>query len=167
MEKTKKEEGLYHKYKIERKDGEPLDPWGNYFVLRIDKDIAAQKAIHLYSQEITNKQLSKDLQDQLKKYEYNFNENHIYSIVFQDLDFVLNFLEKENPSTNYKYKGIVTVTKEIEAKAINVPFSKGYRKIIDMPDESNKILTEDDISGNLYIKARNTDFYYQFFYSPY
>ncbi len=45
-------EGLYHKYKIEKANGEPIDPTAQYFVLRIDTDPAARAAMLTYADEI-------------------------------------------------------------------------------------------------------------------
>lgn len=41
--------GLYRKYKIEKSDGTPTDPQAQYFVLRIDSDMAAREALKAYA----------------------------------------------------------------------------------------------------------------------
>jgi len=45
-------EGLYHKYKVEKENGEPISPDAQYFVLRIDTDPAARAAMLTYADEI-------------------------------------------------------------------------------------------------------------------
>lgn len=40
---------LYHKYKVEKTNGEPVDPNAQYFVLRVDTDPAAQAAMLTYA----------------------------------------------------------------------------------------------------------------------
>ena len=40
---------LYLKYKIEKQDGTPVDPAAQYFVLRIDKDPHARRALEAYA----------------------------------------------------------------------------------------------------------------------
>ena len=44
--------GLYNKYRIEKASGEPIDPKAQYFVLRIDTDLAAKKAMLTYADEM-------------------------------------------------------------------------------------------------------------------
>lgn len=41
--------GLHNKYRIEKTDGTPVDPRAEYFVLRIDTDIAARQALLAYA----------------------------------------------------------------------------------------------------------------------
>ena len=45
---------LYHKYKIkiEKANGEPIDPTAQYFVLRVDTDPAARAAMLTYAAEV-------------------------------------------------------------------------------------------------------------------
>jgi hypothetical protein len=40
---------LFNKYKIEKKDGSPVDHDAQYFVLRLDTDVAARRAMLEYS----------------------------------------------------------------------------------------------------------------------
>jgi hypothetical protein len=42
-------EGLYQKYIIQKNDGSPVDPNAQYFVLRIDTDPNARKAVLRYA----------------------------------------------------------------------------------------------------------------------
>lgn len=53
-EKTKKEEnrGLYRKYIIQKVDGTPVEPMAEYFVLRVDKDPHARKALITYAKSV-------------------------------------------------------------------------------------------------------------------
>jgi len=44
---------LFNKYKIEKTDGSPVDPKAEYFVLRIDTDPAARKALAAYALEVS------------------------------------------------------------------------------------------------------------------
>lgn len=39
---------LYQKYTVSKTDGEPIDPDARYFVLRIDTDPAARRALQAY-----------------------------------------------------------------------------------------------------------------------
>jgi len=41
--------GLYGKYKIEKTDGSPIDPKALYFVLRLDTDKSARRALRAYA----------------------------------------------------------------------------------------------------------------------
>ena len=42
-------EGLYNKYVIKKVDGTPMDEKADYFVLRLDKDKEARKALLIYA----------------------------------------------------------------------------------------------------------------------
>jgi len=63
--------GLYHKYNLQKTNGEPLDPQSEYFVLRLDDGgdpehvAACRKAIKVYADSIKNylPELYKDLKD--------------------------------------------------------------------------------------------------------
>jgi hypothetical protein len=57
MEQT----GWYTKYKIERMDGRPIDPNACYFVLRLDKDPVARKAMLVYASSTEDAQLGADI----------------------------------------------------------------------------------------------------------
>lgn len=46
------EEGLYGKYIVTKTSGEPIEPQAQYFVLRIDTDIHARKALVAYARSI-------------------------------------------------------------------------------------------------------------------
>ena len=58
-----KEKGLYGKYIVTKTDGEPTEPQAQYFVLRIDTDPHAQKALVAYARSIKkdNPTLAEDL----------------------------------------------------------------------------------------------------------
>lgn len=65
-----KQKGLYQKYKIEKTNGNPINPLAEYFVLRLDQyssDLvhteASRRAILLYAKEIKkyNPKLAEDL----------------------------------------------------------------------------------------------------------
>ena len=43
---------LYHKFIIQKSNGKPIDPLAQYFVLRIDTDHAARRAMLTYADEI-------------------------------------------------------------------------------------------------------------------
>lgn len=60
--------GLYHKYFVSKMDGGVPDPKADYFVLRIDKDPAARKALAEYAKNISNKELAKDITNKLTEY---------------------------------------------------------------------------------------------------
>lgn len=47
-----KEKGLYGKYIVTKTDGEPTEPQAQYFVLRIDTDLHAQKALVTYAKSV-------------------------------------------------------------------------------------------------------------------
>ena len=52
--------GLFGKYIIEKKDGSPIDHDAQYFVLRLDTDVAARRAMLEYSR-WTNSELKYDI----------------------------------------------------------------------------------------------------------
>ena len=56
-------EGLYDKYKIEKTDGSQIDPYADYFILRLDADKHAQAAAITYAKSIIkeNPKLAADL----------------------------------------------------------------------------------------------------------
>lgn len=41
---------LYNKYVIEKRDGSPIDPKAQYFVMRLDTDICARIAARIYAE---------------------------------------------------------------------------------------------------------------------
>ena len=63
--------GLYGKYEIKKKNGEPVDPNAVYFTLRIDTDPHARVAIRAYmaSCQDENPDLARDLNAMLEKLE--------------------------------------------------------------------------------------------------
>lgn len=63
--------GLYQKYSISRTDGSPMDPNSDYFVLRVDKDSHARKALRVYAENIKDENpiLSRDIFKMLRTYE--------------------------------------------------------------------------------------------------
>lgn len=63
--------GLYGKYHITKADGTPCDAYADYFVLRLDKDKHARKAMLAYADSIEpeNRTLAKDIRDRVKHYE--------------------------------------------------------------------------------------------------
>ena len=60
-------DGLYGKYKVEKADGTPVDPEAVYFVLRVDTDGEARRALRVYAWlgESENPYLSYDLHEWL------------------------------------------------------------------------------------------------------
>lgn len=68
---SKNEKGLYGKYRIEKADGRPVNPFAEYFVLRLDDEgdakhvEASRKAIAVYADEIEEElpQLAEDLRE--------------------------------------------------------------------------------------------------------
>lgn len=63
-------EGLYQKYVIRKADGSPINPDAQYFVLRIDTDPNARKALLRYSSLISesNPALAQELYEWVMKY---------------------------------------------------------------------------------------------------
>lgn len=57
------EDGLYEKYRVQKTNGEPVDPAAKYFVLRLDTDAAARHAVMHYARAIMkeNETLATDL----------------------------------------------------------------------------------------------------------
>ena len=55
--------GLYHKYKVEKADGSPVDPEARYFVLRVDTDRHARRALRTYALSVLedNETLAEDI----------------------------------------------------------------------------------------------------------
>jgi len=58
---------LYHKYNVTKADGSPIDPSAQYFVLRIDTDYAARRALQAYISNIraSDPEFAKQLADWL------------------------------------------------------------------------------------------------------
>jgi len=56
-------EGLYKKYLIEKADGTPVDASAQYFVLRIDADVHARRALRTYAESVKggNVRLAREL----------------------------------------------------------------------------------------------------------
>lgn len=63
MKTNYKNGGLVKKYVITKSDGSPTNPNADYFVLRLDKDPHAQKAIMKYAESVRvdNPQLADDI----------------------------------------------------------------------------------------------------------
>ena len=59
--------GLYHKYKIVKTSGEPIEPDAQYFVLRVDTDVHARLALRTYALSVsrTNPILAAEIIDWL------------------------------------------------------------------------------------------------------
>lgn len=57
------DKGFYGKYRIERVDGEPINPESLHFVLMLSTDPAARDAVLLYARLSGNKLLENDLRD--------------------------------------------------------------------------------------------------------
>lgn len=53
--------GVYGKYVLEKADGSPVDPSATYFVLRLDSDPAARKAMRVYAEHCGNENLAYDI----------------------------------------------------------------------------------------------------------
>ena len=67
--------GYVKKYMIHKSNGKPVDPNADYFVLRIDKDPHALKALAFYAEsvKVDNEELSNDLKNKLiDEYGYKF-----------------------------------------------------------------------------------------------
>lgn len=58
-------QGLYNKYEVRKRSGEPVDPEAVYFVLRLDTDPVARLAAWTYVYEIRDKK--PDLADELQQ----------------------------------------------------------------------------------------------------
>jgi len=63
--------GLYGKYRIEKANGELVDPKADYFVLRLDTDPFARIALREYANriEVLNRSLAKQLMERIDKYD--------------------------------------------------------------------------------------------------
>lgn len=61
--------GLYGKYKIEKADGTPIDPKAQYFILRLDTDPYARRALRKYIRYMheVNPKLATDLKKWLEQ----------------------------------------------------------------------------------------------------
>ena len=62
--------GLHHKYNISKTNGNPTDPNADYFVLRLDKDPHALRALVAYAKSVAtdNLELASDLRKKLHSY---------------------------------------------------------------------------------------------------
>jgi acetyl-CoA carboxylase beta subunit len=71
-----KQGGYVKKYIISKANGKPTDPNADYFVLRLDKDPHALKAMITYANSVLedNEQLSNDIKDKLVN-DYHFKES--------------------------------------------------------------------------------------------
>jgi len=71
-----KQGGYEKKYIISKANGNPTDPNADYFVLRLDKDPHAQKALISYmkSVRVDNEQLANNLEQKLIN-EYGWEKN--------------------------------------------------------------------------------------------
>lgn len=64
---------LYHKYSVQKSNGEPIDPEAQYFVLRIDTDPAARAALRTYADGM--ERVGEDMfADQLREWVRTFTE---------------------------------------------------------------------------------------------
>lgn len=76
---------LFQKYNVTKNDGSPVDPNAQYFVLRVDTDPVARKAVLLYSSYIshTDPEFAEELYQWVMQYE---NEEQRYPpLVYCDL----------------------------------------------------------------------------------
>jgi hypothetical protein len=60
---TIEQKGVYGKYRITKADGSSCDPEACYFVLRLDEDAAARKAVLVYAEECDNLKLAEDIRE--------------------------------------------------------------------------------------------------------
>ena len=62
--------GYEKKYIIRKANGNPIDPKADYFVLRLDKDPHALRALATYAKSVAtdNLELAHDLRQKLKSY---------------------------------------------------------------------------------------------------
>jgi hypothetical protein len=67
--------GLYHKYVVSKRDGSPVDPKADYFVLRLDTDRAARRSAEFYAAYVSedNPQIARDLRERCERYEEEGN----------------------------------------------------------------------------------------------
>ena len=67
----KQKRGVYGKYVIEKADGSPVDPDACYFVLRLDTDPAARRAMGQYARSVrsTNEELADQIEDCIQECE--------------------------------------------------------------------------------------------------
>jgi hypothetical protein len=73
VEEVMYQQGLIQKYKVEKTNGEPVDPAAKYFVLRLDTDKAARQAMMVYAKLTleTNETLSTQIAEMLFKLDPN------------------------------------------------------------------------------------------------
>ena len=117
--------GIYSKYIIGKADGSRVDPDADYFVLRIDKDKHARKALKAYADSIKeeNPRLSEDIY--LKLCEYGFDKRQIK---LEEVDFSVrtyNCLKRAGINT----LGELVQKTEQEIKSISNLSKKGFGEI--------------------------------------
>lgn len=68
--------GYLKKYIISKRNGKPIDPNADYFVLRLDKDPHAITALIAYAESVRadNEEFSKDIENKLIN-EYGWEKN--------------------------------------------------------------------------------------------
>ena len=67
---------LFNKYIIRKADGTPIDPYAMYFVLRIDTDPVARKALWEYARETDDEELRMALAYALAEFEPKTEDNN-------------------------------------------------------------------------------------------
>jgi len=77
-----KEGGYDRKFIISKKSGRPINPKADYFVLRLDKDPHALRALFTYATSVKadNEELSADLFAKLKEYGAELDEDFNFII---------------------------------------------------------------------------------------
>lgn len=70
--------GIFDKYKVEKRDGTPIDPKARYFVLRVDTDRHARAALMMYAESCQdeNPQLFQDIATLLTECWPELTTNH-------------------------------------------------------------------------------------------
>ena len=75
--------GVYGKYRIEKADGTPCDPYACYFVLRLDReDDAARAAMIVYARLCGNKKLAKEIRACIRELDESDDAHHCGVIHF-------------------------------------------------------------------------------------
>lgn len=71
--------GFRHKYHITKADGTPCDPAAVYFVLRIDEDPHARRALSRYADSVekVNPQFAQEIRELLKNTFETFKKNYV------------------------------------------------------------------------------------------
>lgn len=100
--------GLYKKYIVQKADGTEIDKNADYFVLRLDTDEAARKALIEYAKYTNNNNLVRDILKHISKYDKD-NNNSRSRILSTEYDFTFDMYRQNRMIVSYyKYGDIKT-----------------------------------------------------------